>query len=165
MRARKLGCLRRRLGMRVRFIEREIPEDKAQTLPQVLLDLLNDRISVSTMGAFIISILHQRACSAGITLDAQTLEYVLRRRIEAAANQVESRPEDLEGLQKLHRLLELAGSLPFSVNRWQTQNTLYTVLTSPYQGLFPDSDPNTPAAESWTREAAALRDKLNLRVP
>ena len=61
MGARKLGCLRRGLGVRMQFIQREIPEDKAQALPEVLLDLLDDRISVPTMGAFIIPILDQRA--------------------------------------------------------------------------------------------------------
>ncbi|HEV2379983.1 MAG TPA: DUF3536 domain-containing protein [Terriglobia bacterium] len=105
------------------------------------------------------------AATMNVTLDVQTLEYVIRRRIETAAAVVNSRPEDIEGLQRLNRLLELVSSLPFAVNLWQTQNAVYPVLTSSYQALFGEADPGTPAAQSWTGEVTALRDRLKLRVP
>ena len=105
------------------------------------------------------------AATMNVTLDVQTLEYVIRRRIETAAAVVKSRPEDIEGLQQLNRLLELVSSLPFAVNLWQTQNAVYPVLTSSYQALFGEADPGTPAAQSWTGEVTALRDRLKLRVP
>jgi hypothetical protein len=105
------------------------------------------------------------AATMKVTLDVQTLEYVMRRRIETAAAVVESRPEDIEGLQKLSRLLELVSSLPFAVNLWQTQNAVYPVLTSSYQALFGEADPSLPAAQSWTGEVTALRDRLKMRVP
>jgi alpha-amylase/alpha-mannosidase (GH57 family) len=104
------------------------------------------------------------AATMKVTLDVQTLEYVMRRRIETAAAVVESRPEDIEGLQKLSRLLELVSSLPFAVNLWQTQNAVYPVLTSSYQALFGEADPSLPAAQSWTGEVTALRDRLKMRV-
>jgi alpha-amylase/alpha-mannosidase (GH57 family) len=104
------------------------------------------------------------AATMKVTLDVQTLEYVIRRRIETAAAVVKSRPEDIEGLQRLNRLLELVSSLPFAVNLWQTQNAVYPVLTSSYQALFGEADPGTPAAQSWTGEVTALRDRLKLRV-
>ena len=40
MGARKLSRLGRGLGVRMHFIQREIPEDKPQSLPEVLLDRL-----------------------------------------------------------------------------------------------------------------------------
>jgi hypothetical protein len=105
------------------------------------------------------------AATMKVTLDVQTLEYVIRRRIETEAAAVTSRPEDIEGLQKLNRLLELVSSLPFAVNLWQTQNAVYPVLTSSYQALFGEADPSLPAAQSWTGEVTALRDRLKMRVP
>ena len=107
----------------------------------------------------------QEAASINVALDVPTLEYVIRRRVEAVAVLAASQPASFDPMQKLNRLLDLVASLPFPVNLWQTQNTIYPVLTLPYHELFAEADPAAPAAESWDHEVSALREKLSLRVP
>jgi hypothetical protein len=104
------------------------------------------------------------AAAMHVTLDVQTLEFLIRRRVETAASLVKSRPESIEFLEKLHRLLDLVSALPFPVNLWQTQNTMYPVLTSSYQAIFPQAQADPAATEAWTKEVTALREKLSLRV-
>ena len=106
----------------------------------------------------------REAASINVALDVQTLEFVIRGRIESAAKQVMSQPANIETLQKLSRLLDLVGSLPFPIDVWQTQNTVYPVLTKSYHTLFPEADPNAPVPKPWSREVTALREKLSLQV-
>src|SRR6266568_4111788 len=51
--------LRSMLGMRVALGQGKVPEDKAQPIAQLSLDLLDDGIGLSTIGALIITIFHQ----------------------------------------------------------------------------------------------------------
>src|SRR6266487_580496 len=50
--------LRGMLGMRVALGQGKVPKDKAQPIPQTSLDLLDDGISLPTVGTLIITVFH-----------------------------------------------------------------------------------------------------------
>src|SRR6266849_3306348 len=51
--------LRGMLSMRVALSQGKVPKDKAQPIPQTSLNLLDDGISLSTIGTLIIPVFHQ----------------------------------------------------------------------------------------------------------
>ena len=56
----EFGSLRGRFRVRVRLAQREMPKDKSQPRPKVLLDQLDDRMCQSAIRAFVVAILDQR---------------------------------------------------------------------------------------------------------
>src|SRR5947209_11488631 len=56
--------LRGMLSMRVALGQGKVPKDKAQPIPQTSLNLLDDRIGLSTIGTLIITVFHQ--CHGGV---------------------------------------------------------------------------------------------------
>jgi alpha-amylase/alpha-mannosidase (GH57 family) len=105
------------------------------------------------------------AVHMNVALDVETLEYAVRRRVEAEAAEIATQPAEIEPLRKLNRLLDLVLSLPFPVNLWKTQNIVYVSLAKPYSELHPGQTPDASAVESWAREVSPLREKLSLLSP
>lgn len=105
------------------------------------------------------------ATGTHVELDVETLEYAIRRRVEQTASEVANDDPSLEALRKLNRLLELATSLPFSINLWKTQNIIYAWLASVQEQAAPGADADPSAAEAWRREVGQLKEHLRLRTP
>ena len=99
-----------------------------------------------------------------VPLDVQTLEYVVRRRIEEGAEQLASQPGEVPSVRKLNRLLDLVRSLPFPVNLWETQNTVYVSLSKLNHEPRPESEHEAPA-ENWAHEVSSLKENLGLQNP
>ena len=100
----------------------------------------------------------------GITLDTETLEYTLRRKIEQMAERLIANPTDLSLLQRLDTALDLTSSLPFMVNLWKPQNAYYEILKTVYpefRGRAEQGDENTKA---WISHFTSLGEKLSIRV-
>ncbi len=67
----------------------------------------------------------EEAKGVHVDLDVPTLEYVLRNRLEHMAEKLSASPADVDSLVRFRAAVELARSLPFPVNLWQTQNLFY----------------------------------------
>jgi alpha-amylase/alpha-mannosidase (GH57 family) len=106
----------------------------------------------------------KEAANMNVPLDVQTLEYVIRRRIEEGTAQLASQPGDPEIVRKLNRLLDLVRSLPFQVNLWEAQNAAYVWLSKAQPEFQPESE-DASMAKSWAQETASLREKLDLQNP
>ena len=63
-----------------------------------------------------------------ITLDTVSLSYVLKKRLEAMANQLLENPQDLEEVTQFEAAVRLTRSLPFEVDLWRAQNVYYKLL-------------------------------------
>jgi hypothetical protein len=105
----------------------------------------------------------KEAANMNVPLDVQTLEYVIRRRVEEGAAQLASQPGDPEIVRKLNRLLDLIRSLPFQVNLWEAQNAAYVWLSKAQSESQPESEEDASMAKSWAQETASLREKLDLQ--
>jgi alpha-amylase/alpha-mannosidase (GH57 family) len=106
----------------------------------------------------------KEVANMNVPLDVQTLEYVIRRRVEEGAEQLASQDGDVAGMRKLNRLLDLVRSLPFPVNLWETQNTVYVTLSKSNHEPHPESEQDA-SAESWAHEVSSLKENLGLQNP
>ena len=97
-------------------------------------------------------------------LDSTTLEFIMRRRLEAQAAVFHDRPEDLDSLKRLHTLLDIAGELPFPVPMWTAQNLTFERLTTNHNGKN-GKGAEDPVHQEWVRELSAVCEKLHIHGP
>ena len=101
---------------------------------------------------------------AKVALDAPTIEYSLRMRLEHMAEALRADPVNVELLQQLDSVVDLARSLPLEVNLWKIQNICYDLLQTAYQDLKPKVEEGGQKAGAWVDCFRALAEKLSLRV-
>lgn len=107
----------------------------------------------------------KEASSNHVVLDQSTLEFSVRKRIEEAAAGFASRPSELTTLEKLTPLLDLCTSLPFSVQLWETQNTIYAPLIEAHQKWRAEAEKGNPEAQGWLKVITAVSEKVGISLP
>ncbi|HTS11200.1 MAG TPA: DUF3536 domain-containing protein [Candidatus Limnocylindrales bacterium] len=109
----------------------------------------------------------REARTTRVTLDATTLEYAMRKRLEAQAAVFAEHPESLDALKRLHSMLDIAVALPSPVTLWEVQNLCFAPLTrADLPRLDPAANPGDASLrEEWTRELNAVRERLRIRGP
>lgn len=100
----------------------------------------------------------------GVKLDADTLEYTLRRSIERMANQLLVNPSETSLLQRLNAILDTTRSLPFMVNLWKAQNAYYEIFQTVYPEFRDRAEKGDENARTWVGLFTSLGDKLSIRV-
>jgi alpha-amylase/alpha-mannosidase (GH57 family) len=110
------------------------------------------------------SVLRETAASK-IELDATTLEYKMRRRLEKEAAEFAANPADLASARRMTRLLDLIHSLPFPVVLWEAQNLVYRPLLSAYQQDGWHADHADPSAAQRHEELTRLARQLQILLP
>jgi alpha-amylase/alpha-mannosidase (GH57 family) len=100
-----------------------------------------------------------------LELDVAGLAYALKHTLERLATQLLRRPRDQALLWKLEALVDLAGSVPFDVDLWRTQNAFYGTLAGPYPEQRRRADAGDAAARDWLEHYRALGEKLSVHVP
>jgi alpha-amylase/alpha-mannosidase (GH57 family) len=104
----------------------------------------------------------KEAATNKVTLDATSLEFAIRTRLEKEAEQFAGQPTNVEYAQRLKKDLDLIGLLPFPVVLWKVQNTAYSPLIAAMNGSQ-SSEHNGDSPEKGVHsELAALRDKLHI---
>lgn len=104
------------------------------------------------------------AASIKASLDATTLEYAFRLRLERMAEHFQANYSNFELLKRLATMVDLACSLPFQLNFWKIQNTCYQILQGPYQDFLQKAQQGDTEAKLWVDHFAALAGKLFLHV-
>jgi alpha-amylase/alpha-mannosidase (GH57 family) len=112
----------------------------------------------------VIRSLLKEASGMNVSLDAATLEYTLRRRLEECAAEFASAAAESAAAEKLNSLLDLAASLPFAVNLWDVQNICFAPLTKAYEQLRRSAEAGDGEVQTRLGTLRALADKLSLRV-
>jgi alpha-amylase/alpha-mannosidase (GH57 family) len=112
-----------------------------------------------------IHVLLREAAASKIALDATTLEYKVRKRIEKHAAEFASNPADLASAERMIKLLDLLPSLPFPVTLWEAQNVVYHPLLTAYQqnGWHPPQ--SDPVATQRHEELNRLATQLHILLP
>jgi len=100
----------------------------------------------------------------GISLDSESLEMPLRKRIEEKAEAFHAAPHDQPLLEELEATLGILDLLPFQVNLRRAQNLCYDVLTSIYPQMREKSAHGEVDAEAWTSHFLAVCEKLSIGV-
>ena len=104
----------------------------------------------------------KEAANSQVPLDTTTLEFVIRRRVEAQAARFAERPDDLEIVKRFRKQLEAAQSLPFPVAIWEAQNISYAPLKKAIEERRLGAENSEPEAAEWMKELTGLREGLRI---
>jgi alpha-amylase/alpha-mannosidase (GH57 family) len=107
----------------------------------------------------------REAASEKITLDSTTLEYKVRKRLEADAAAFAADPTDLAAADRMTRLLDLFPSLPFPVTLWEAQNLTYRPLLTAYEKNGWHAENPDPVAMHRHEELKRLASQLHILLP
>ncbi|MBI4299671.1 MAG: DUF3536 domain-containing protein [Chloroflexi bacterium] len=99
-----------------------------------------------------------------IDLDTGGLSYTLEQSLERLARYFRAQPGELPLLERLHAVVEMATSLPFELDLWQTQNSYYEMLQTIYPDFKARAEHGDEAARLWTDRFRALGERLVIRV-
>lgn len=102
--------------------------------------------------------------SWGVNLDEQGLGFVLEQTIERRADQLRRHPLRIAPLEHLHSMVQLATTMPFTVDLRKPQNDYYQVLQGTYPGMQERAANGDLAATRWVEEFVALGDALSVHV-
>jgi alpha-amylase/alpha-mannosidase (GH57 family) len=99
-----------------------------------------------------------------VPLDRQTLEFVIKKKAEQAAEDFSSAPADLKRLEELENAVNMASSMPFQVNLWEVQNVYAQNMNGIYSERRARAEQGDEGARAWIEHFNAVADKLHLRV-
>ena len=113
-----------------------------------------------------ISALLTEVRAAGIVLEVENLEYILRRTLEQMADALVESPHQLNRLLRLANAMAFARrELPFAINTWQVQNIYYEMQRNVYPDVHAHAMLNDAQARSWLAPFLELGENLGMRVP
>ena len=104
----------------------------------------------------------KEAAISQINLDATTLEYLMRKRLEKNAEEFAARPDDIHAVERLRTTLELATSLPFPVVLWEVQNICYGPIIKRLGECSTQNGNGNHDSERWMFELGLLQDRLGM---
>jgi alpha-amylase/alpha-mannosidase (GH57 family) len=123
---------------------------------------LRRAIEEENVNADLVRALMEEAKAVHVTLDAATLEFALRRKLEAMAEEWEAQPCDLEKVLSLEAAVKLARSFPFEIRLWEIQNAYHSVLVSSANGNKPHgAGCDVP---EWSQSFQSLGEQLGMRM-
>jgi alpha-amylase/alpha-mannosidase (GH57 family) len=97
-----------------------------------------------------------------IQLDNEGLAHVFRQAVESKMASFVAKPEDLVLLNDVESLVDLARTLPFTVDIRQVQNSYYRLLKAVQGQQKTEEEQKT--AKDWNAHFFALGDKLTIQV-
>ena len=100
-----------------------------------------------------------------VALDATTLEFKVRKRLEAEAAAFAEDPSNFVSAERMIKLLDLLPSLPFAVTLWEAQNLTYRPLLTAYQQNGWHAQHPDPAATQRHEELQRLAAQLHILLP
>ena len=107
----------------------------------------------------------REAAASKVTLDATTLEYQVRKRIEKEAANFAANPSDVSVTGRIIKLLDLIPSLPFPVVLWEAQNMVYRPLITAFQQNGWHSPGADAAAVQRHQALNRLANQLRILLP
>jgi hypothetical protein len=105
------------------------------------------------------------ADATSVQLDREGLGFVFGRALERVAITLREQPDRVELLESWAGLAHLAGTLPFEVSVWKSQNVFYELLNTVYPAVRERADGGDEDARQWADLFAALGARLSVVVP
>jgi len=141
-----------------------MPREFIAAVEYALNTLLRRACSAEPLDGDRIRSLIREAQASNVTLDRTTLEFQLRRKIEATAASFAAEPSSLVKLQALQNVLRVASFMPFSVNLWAAQNHVYATRTGLFQRTRKKAHRGDTRAQAWVDEFLMLCKQLCIHV-
>ncbi len=141
-----------------------VPRELAAAVDYALNSLLRRACSSEQLDEERIQNLFEEAQISKIALDTTTLEFLLRRNIDALAGRFAADPSNLEKLNDLVSALKTVKHMPFTVNLWSAQNQVYAIQGTLYQRTQRKAQRGDTKAQSWVKSYVSLSDLLSIKV-
>ena len=100
-----------------------------------------------------------------VALQAELLEFPVRKCLERLAVNSQENPADLEPLERLEQTVEVALTMPFEINLRKIQNVYYLMLQDVYPKFLGLFETYGDQARRWVLLFRNLGDKLGMRLP
>jgi alpha-amylase/alpha-mannosidase (GH57 family) len=149
------------------FKDSDLPAPKALSMVAefILSKSLHNAFEREPFDLGLIESLFKEAREEGVTLDAATLEFSVRKRLERMAKAFSANPTDLSKLEKLASAVALLKALPFKVNLWTVQNICYEILQSSYEEWRNRAENGDETAQAWVNRFKPLAESLSFHIP
>ena len=123
---------------------------------------LRRAVEADVVNTDLVRALMEEARAVHVKLDAATLEFALRQKLQTMAEEWESQPCDLEKVISLDAAVKLARSFPFEVRLWEIQNVYYSVLVGSANG----NKARWAGCEGpeWDQTFRSLGEQLGMRM-
>ncbi len=152
----------------IRFLKafyHPVPKPLQAAADFALNDALNQAIAAEPIDLDHISHLLEEVQRLNVTLDDVGLGYKLSQIIKRQAKVYNDDPANLEEMQQLDTLVQLARTVPFGVNLWAVQNMYYARLQKIYPEYEAQAAQGDRVAADWINQFRALGEKLSMNVP
>jgi alpha-amylase/alpha-mannosidase (GH57 family) len=106
----------------------------------------------------------QEAAAMKITLDQETLDFLVRRQAERAAQEIRETPEDVATIEKARKMVTAVRMLPFPVTLWDLENAVSTSADGTLSRNRARSEAGDSRAREWVENFTTLADQLRLKV-
>jgi hypothetical protein len=106
----------------------------------------------------------EEARNVGIALHEEGLGLAFEQTVERLAEALRGSPGDLERLESLEGVVDLARALPFEVDFWKVQNVYYGMLRKVLPARRREAESGFEDARRWVERFLALGEKLSVRV-
>jgi alpha-amylase/alpha-mannosidase (GH57 family) len=140
-----------------------LPESFRASAKSALNSLLRDALASDELDTNRIQDLLKETKAVDVHLDVATLEFVLRKKMEKMAEG--AKDGDFHSIERLHKAVALARTLPFSVNLWWVQNLFHEWMERAYADFRSRATKGEVEAQAWLGHLAGLSDDLQFLPP
>lgn len=151
----------------MRFIaDLHIPLPKAfRTTTEFVLNMrLKRAFEAETPEPELIRSLLAQAQQEEMPLDTTGFSLSLERTLERMFEKFLQKPQELELIQSLNKVLELLRDLPFEINLWKIQNGFHTLFQSTYPEMQQKASQGEEGSRNWIETFQSLAQLLHLRI-
>jgi len=140
-----------------------LPESFRASAKSALNSLLRDALASDELDANRIQDLLKETKAVDVHLDAATLEFVLRKKMERMAEAAKG--GDLRSIEQLHKAVALSRTLLFPVNLWLVQNLCHEWMGRVCAEFRCKAAKGDAEAQVWLGHLTALAEHLQFLPP
>ncbi|MBV9406835.1 MAG: DUF3536 domain-containing protein, partial [Acidobacteriaceae bacterium] len=140
-----------------------LPREFTAAVEYAINSLLRRACSAEELDGERIQNILREVQASNVTLDKTTLEFLLRRKIDALAGRFAADPSNLDKLRDLKSALAIVRRMPFAVILWSAQNHVYAIHSGLYQRMRKKAQRGDLRAQNWVTSYRELCDLLSIR--
>ena len=142
-----------------------LPKSFQASARSALNSFLRDALAADELRPDYVHSLLAEVKALDIILDAATLEFVMRKRLEKMAMAVATDVADVRSIEQLQKVVALARSLPFAVDLWWVQTLCHEWIGRAYCKFLAKADAGDKNAQVWISQVSALSEQLLFSRP
>jgi hypothetical protein len=141
------------------------PPKVLMSIAEFILNVgIREKIEGKELKVELIETLVEEAKGMGVSLDGESLEMAIRRRIEGIAKDFVRHPTELPFLDDLDAALGLLGTLPFRLNLREVQKACHRILRSTFSEVEAQAREGDKSAFTWVERFISVCESVSLRV-